>query len=318
MSEKSEKVRRNIKAILEKLAGMKSISSGGSLYEGNGIRVCFASRTAPDKSGKNFDKYTYNIKEKTYEAFLSRSALSTCESKCEDYVLFLLGDENGVPEKLYLIPSDFLADDNIKKRPYKSEYKFDIKVYYDNVFDLGNGMRFYGTPGVSHLVEEDKFPKTDIDSKYSLSIDELPEKLLSLMDDSRAPFEEETAKAVDFCESESHESKRVRYEAYRPLRDTKLSRMVKELHQFKCQICGFTILFASGERYAEAHHIKPISRPHNGPDTMSNIVCVCPNHHAMLDYGAIELDKSKLKTVPGHIISDEYINYHNGEIFGKY
>ncbi|MCX5892441.1 MAG: HNH endonuclease, partial [Deltaproteobacteria bacterium] len=60
------------------------------------------------------------------------------------------------------------------------------------------------------------------------------------------------------------------------------------------------------------HHIKPLGSPHDGPDVRENILCVCPNHHVMLDYGVIELDGVQL---PG--IGREYINYHNEHIFGK-
>jgi predicted restriction endonuclease len=54
--------------------------------------------------------------------------------------------------------------------------------------------------------------------------------------------------------------------------------------------------------------------PHNGPDVKSNIIVVCPNHHVMLDYGAINLNKELLR-LNNHVISNEYIEYHNSEIY---
>jgi predicted restriction endonuclease len=99
-------------------------------------------------------------------------------------------------------------------------------------------------------------------------------------------------------------------ETYRVLRDTALARRLKELHQDSCQICG-TQLQLSDRAYSEAHHIKPLGKPHNGPDIAENILVLCPNDHALLDYGAMELDLTKLRQEPNHRIAPEYVNYHN-------
>jgi hypothetical protein len=99
---------------------------------------------------------------------------------------------------------------------------------------------------------------------------------------------------------------RLRQDTYRILRDTLLAREVKEINQYKCQLCGQSIQLKDGRLYAEAHHVKPLGSPHNGPDVRDNILCVCPNHHVLLDYGAISLDGAKLSGI-GKI----YIDYHN-------
>jgi hypothetical protein len=99
---------------------------------------------------------------------------------------------------------------------------------------------------------------------------------------------------------------------YRILRDTDLARRVKALHEYRCQICGHTIQLADGSFYAEAHHIRPLGIPHNGPDIIGNIICVCPNHHAELDYGVIPLSTCDL---PDHTIEKQYVDYHNHEIY---
>jgi predicted restriction endonuclease len=99
---------------------------------------------------------------------------------------------------------------------------------------------------------------------------------------------------------------------YRVLRDTALARRIKSDLDYTCQICGSRIVLGDGSPYAEAHHIKPLGKPHNGPDHPGNIVCVCPNCHVKLDYGAIAADPAKLGNV-----SPEYINYHNHVIFQK-
>jgi hypothetical protein len=102
---------------------------------------------------------------------------------------------------------------------------------------------------------------------------------------------------------------------YRVIRDTLLSRRIKEAHNYECQICGATIELSDGSRYIEAHHIKPLGNPHNGPDIETNIICLCPNHHVQLDYGAIALDKAAIRTTHQHYIGDEFLAYHNATIF---
>jgi hypothetical protein len=113
---------------------------------------------------------------------------------------------------------------------------------------------------------------------------------------------------------ELDELKRIETTILRIIRDTKLSLAVKELYQYKCQICGHSIKFPNGKNYAEAHHIKPLGAPHNGPDCIENIICVCPNHHAELDYGIRNLDYS-ITLNEKHKIKSEYIYYHNNKIY---
>jgi hypothetical protein len=100
----------------------------------------------------------------------------------------------------------------------------------------------------------------------------------------------------------------------RIIRDTLMARKVKALHHSKCQICGTSIQLANSRAYAEAHHIIPLGAPHKGPDVPSNIIVVCPNHHAMLDFGALMLSSSEIEIADGHTISDESIQYHNSII----
>jgi HNH endonuclease len=104
---------------------------------------------------------------------------------------------------------------------------------------------------------------------------------------------------------------RVATTTFRILRDTSLARQIKRIHNHKCQICGFSIELPDGSRYAEAHHIRPLGTPHDGPDIEGNILVLCPNHHSMCDYAAMKLDLDQLRTHAGHAISEEFINYHN-------
>ena len=97
----------------------------------------------------------------------------------------------------------------------------------------------------------------------------------------------------------------------RIIRDSKLAREIKELYSYRCQLCETALDIGQGTYYAEAHHLRPLGQPHNGPDVKENIICVCPNHHALLDFGAIRLDRKTLGIDDSHGLSNDYIEYHN-------
>lgn len=103
---------------------------------------------------------------------------------------------------------------------------------------------------------------------------------------------------------------------YRILRDTQMARRVKKLHGDRCQLCGTTLRLTAGATYSEAHHIRPLGSPHNGPDVPDNIIVLCPSHHVLLDYGAMKLEVTAISAVQGHRIDRQYIDYHNKEIAG--
>jgi hypothetical protein len=124
-----------------------------------------------------------------------------------------------------------------------------------------------------------------------------------------------TPQPVDF--HEPPETQRVAQEIYRILRDTELSRLIKSTYDHVCQICGTIIELSDGSRYAEAHHIRPLGRPHNGPDVKANIICLCPTCHVRMDYGIQTLDLSKLRFHEKHKIEAQYVDYHNEYILRK-
>lgn len=127
-------------------------------------------------------------------------------------------------------------------------------------------------------------------------------------------LEQLTPSAVD---SPQPTNTATRIETYRILRDTVMARRMKKLHQDACQICGTVVQLLDGRTYSEAHHIRPLGRPHNGPDVPGNILVVCPTHHVLCDYGAIKLDQATLTQRDGHKIDPQFITYHNSFIFGS-
>lgn len=112
----------------------------------------------------------------------------------------------------------------------------------------------------------------------------------------------------------------------RIIRDSAAARWVKNRYDHECQICGIT-LSTPGGPYAEAAHIIPLGRPHDGPDVTSNILSLCPNDHVLLDNGAVEIDDalnvrstidrsliSRLRLRPQHEISLESLRHHREHI----
>lgn len=73
-------------------------------------------------------------------------------------------------------------------------------------------------------------------------------------------------------------------------RDRGLAIRVKALYEGRCQCCGFTFAKPDGTPYSEAAHLRRISLREADLDIGDNIVVLCPNHHKMLDYGAMEIE----------------------------
>ncbi|MGA5327622.1 YDG/SRA domain-containing protein [Streptomyces griseoincarnatus] len=52
----------------------------------------------------------------------------------------------------------------------------------------------------------------------------------------------------------------------RLIRDTAAAQRIKHLHGGECQLCGLRLLGPDGRPYSEGAHIRPLGKPHNGPD----------------------------------------------------
>lgn len=82
----------------------------------------------------------------------------------------------------------------------------------------------------------------------------------------------------------------------RIVRNYDVAASVKRLYDNTCQICKTRLLTAAGP-YSEGAHIRPLGVPHNGPDTLENILCLCPNCHVLFDGHALTVhpDRTVLK-----------------------
>ena len=127
---------------------------------------------------------------------------------------------------------------------------------------------------------------------------------------SRSKVEATDRKANDISEP----PERIESVVNRIVRDTALSQWVKRQHKQTCQLCQKPVHLPDGTAYSEGHHIHPLGNPHNGPDVRENILCLCPNCHALCDLGAIRLVIVDLHQVEGHFVGQEFIDYHNQKI----
>ena len=87
-------------------------------------------------------------------------------------------------------------------------------------------------------------------------------------------------------------------------RDRKKAAALKKHYNNTCMFCGFRLQVSEDSFYSEAAHIKPLGKPHEGPDTMKNMLMLCPNHHLQFDRGVLRLSKDGeeykiLSIVPG-------------------
>jgi len=89
----------------------------------------------------------------------------------------------------------------------------------------------------------------------------------------------------------------------RVVRDTKVSRYVKQMYRDACQVCGVRLEIPGGA-VSEGAHIRALGRPHSGPDTVDNLLCLCPNHHSLFDQGGI------------YVSDDLKVHDHRGVVIG--
>jgi len=111
----------------------------------------------------------------------------------------------------------------------------------------------------------------------------------------------------------------------RIVRNSSLVQELKQTYDYECQVCGEKRQ-REDSGYAEGHHLRPLGSPHHGPDEESNILVLCPNHHADFDYGMIsvdpetyeithsydkEVDGRELIVLPAHDLDTRHLKYHN-------
>ena len=115
----------------------------------------------------------------------------------------------------------------------------------------------------------------------------------------------------------SQNPERVEVTITRVIRSTMIGNEVKKIHNFRCQACGVRLETPSGA-YAECCHIRPLGRPHNGPDTLDNVLCLCANCHVLFDRATLLVaddftilgSNQQLRRAARHEINVNYLAYH--------
>jgi hypothetical protein len=123
--------------------------------------------------------------------------------------------------------------------------------------------------------------------------------------------------------------KRTDAQISRIIRNSSMIRDLKERYDFRCQVCDEVRQRGSSKLYAEGHHLHPLGDDTPGPDTESNVLVLCPNHHADFDYGRIQIDPDSLEishayeegtdgrmltVCNDHEVYRDHIEYHNQNI----
>jgi hypothetical protein len=124
-----------------------------------------------------------------------------------------------------------------------------------------------------------------------------------------------TGSAVDIAEP----PQRVKATVLRSIRDSAKARELKEIYNYRCQVCDTKIEVRPNNYYVEVHHVRPLGGKHEGLDRTDNMLVLCPNHHAMFDFGIprfisekeIVIHESRFELNHKHQLARENIDHHN-------
>ncbi|MFC1877973.1 YDG/SRA domain-containing protein [Thermodesulfobacteriota bacterium] len=143
-------------------------------------------------------------------------------------------------------------------------------------------------------------------------------RLTKLTDSEIIPVDDEEVLAPEGKTS----PRRSKVYSTRVIRSSEVGNYIKEMYDYTCQISGVRLDTPIGP-YAEACHIQPVGKPHNGPDVPDNVLCLSPNMHVLFDYGAIALTDDlkilgmdvEISVDPRHHLRIDCMEYHRNHIY---
>ncbi|MFD4723778.1 YDG/SRA domain-containing protein [Streptomyces seoulensis] len=107
----------------------------------------------------------------------------------------------------------------------------------------------------------------------------------------------------------------------RVVRSTAVANLVKQIHDFRCQVCGVRLQLRDGRAYAESAHIRSLS--HGGTDSIGNLLCLCPNCHVLMVGGMLVVNddltivsradstvRGVLRETPDHRVDRQALAFH--------
>lgn len=93
-----------------------------------------------------------------------------------------------------------------------------------------------------------------------------------------------------------------------PLRNRQFAAELQMLYAGRCQICGWDPLSIYGFYLCHAHHIQWLSQ--GGPNSLENMMLVCPNHHGAIHRGDAPLNFGNGTFVFENCSEIVTLNYH--------
>ena len=107
-------------------------------------------------------------------------------------------------------------------------------------------------------------------------------------------------------------------------------RYLRDLYAGVCQISGVVLRLANDDFSVDCAHVRPLGKPHDGPDDVRNMLSLSPTMHRLFDRGCVFIDPGNLSirllhgndlphmpqlVVKGeHHLSRDHIAYFNANI----
>lgn len=125
-------------------------------------------------------------------------------------------------------------------------------------------------------------PNSDKEKGWCYRVKLEPHQLRTLLTDLEPRIELVDQFSLQAMETEETKRRQVTGTAF--CRSADVRRQVLKRAQGHCEYCGDEGFHtANDEIYLETHHIMPLSS--NGPDNISNVAALCPNHHREAHHG---------------------------------
>jgi putative restriction endonuclease len=91
---------------------------------------------------------------------------------------------------------------------------------------------------------------------------------------------------------------------------------IKSLYDNACQVCRIQLMTDAGAISIGAH-IQGLGKPHDGPDVVENMLCLCHNCHAIFDSGAFYINDDLKSITWLHQPNGAATSFHSTELFSK-
>jgi len=172
------------------------------------------------------------------------------------------------------------------------EFNLPVRVIRDKVTKYGpkEGLRY---DGLYYVSDYERIRGKDgffICRFHMVSEDQ---NIISSLEKSKS-FKDELPKIKEYVVSK-HERK------------PEITIKIKNLYKNTCQICNEKLISPKGLISVGAH-IRGLGKPHDGPDSIENLLCLCPNHHALFDSYAFYIEPHTYKIIGLEEFKDKKIN----------